>query len=181
MYGSLMTETCFNANGHVIPLSHSEGVNLKQLLELTREFKKMEGPLLDPGPPGDPDTQPRGLRAAGGYHGNLNGGRRSLGSPPPTSHLPCWAAAPGRAEERSASGCVLLTRPRAGVEASGPSSRRSPIFPGSPLVPAGEGGSLPQGRRRELSASICWIVVPLGTTSSSREPRIRLLWVKSFL
>lgn len=32
LYGSLMTETCFNANGHVIPLSPSEGVNLKQLL-----------------------------------------------------------------------------------------------------------------------------------------------------
>lgn len=32
LHGSLMTETCFNANGHVIPLNHSEGVNLKQLL-----------------------------------------------------------------------------------------------------------------------------------------------------
>lgn len=27
-----MTETCFNANGHVIPLTHLEGVNLTQLL-----------------------------------------------------------------------------------------------------------------------------------------------------
>lgn len=43
----------------------------------------MEGQFLDPLRPGDPawTPSPSHVSGAGGYHGNLNGGGRSLGEP----------------------------------------------------------------------------------------------------